>query len=175
MAKGGMGNQKAQGKTETFDAKKYERPGLSADEIEEIKEAFDIFDVDRSGAISVAELLNAMRSLGFDTKNPAIFQMIADMDEDGNGEIEFEEFLDMMTARISDRNTKEDLERVFKLFDDKRTGEISVENLKRVAKELGEDIPEDGLREIILRADLDGDGKLTFDDFYAVITKKTFA
>ena len=116
-----------------------------------------------------------MRSLGFDTKNPAIFQMIADMDEDGNGEIEFEEFLDMMTARISDRNTKEDLERVFKLFDDKRTGEISVENLRRVAKELGEDIPEDELREIILRADLDGDGKLTFDDFYAVITKKTFA
>ena len=175
MAKGGKGNQKAQGKAEQFDAKKYERPGLSADEIEEIKEAFDIFDVDRSGAISVQELLNAMRSLGFDTKNPAIFQMIADMDEDGNGEIEFEEFLDMMTARISDRNTKEDLERVFKLFDDKRTGEISVENLRRVAKELGEDIPEEELREIILRADLDGDGKLTFDDFYAVITKKTFA
>ena len=175
MAKGGKANQKAQGKTEQFDAKKYERPGLSADEIEEIKEAFDIFDVDRSGAISVQELLNAMRSLGFDTKNPAIFQMIADMDEDGNGEIEFEEFLDMMTARISDRNTKEDLERVFKLFDDKRTGEISVENLRRVAKELGEDIPEEELREIILRADLDGDGKLTFDDFYAVITKKTFA
>ena len=168
-------NQKAHGKTEPFDAKKFERPGLSADEIEEIKEAFDIFDVDRSGAISVQELLNAMKSLGFDTKNPAIFQMIADMDEDGNGEIEFEEFLDMMTARISDRNTKEDLERVFKLFDDNRTGEITVENLRRVAKELGEDIPEEELKEIILRADLDGDGKLSFEDFYAVITKKTFA
>ena len=175
MAKGGKTNQKAQGKSEQFDAKRYERPGLSADEIEEIKEAFDIFDVDRSGAISVQELLNAMRSLGFDTKNPAIFQMIADMDEDGNGEIEFEEFLDMMTARISDRNTKEDLERVFKLFDDKRTGQITVENLRRVAKELGEDIPEEELKEIILRADLDGDGRLSFDDFYAVITKKTFA
>ena len=85
MAKGGKTNQKAQGKSEQFDAKRYERPGLSADEIEEIKEAFDIFDVDRSGAISVQELLNAMRSLGFDTKNPAIFQMIADMDEDGDG------------------------------------------------------------------------------------------
>ena len=175
MAKGGKSNAKAQGKSEQFDAKRYERPGLSADEIEEIKEAFDIFDVDRSGAISVQELLNAMRSLGFDTKNPAIFQMIADMDEDGNGEIEFEEFLDMMTARISDRNTKEDLERVFKLFDDKRTGQITVDNLRRVAKELGEDIPEEELKEIILRADLDGDGRLSFDDFYAVITKKTFA
>ena len=158
-----------------FDARQYERPGLSADEVEEIKEAFDIFDVDQSGAISVSELTNAMRSLGFDSKNPAIFKMISDMDEDGSGEIEFDEFLDMMTARISDTNTKEDLERVFKLFDEDRNGEITVENLRRVAKELGEDIPDDELNEIIMRADLDGDGKLTFDDFFAVITKKTFA
>ena len=168
-------SKKTNQKNAEFNAKDYERPGLSADEIEEIKEAFDIFDVDQSGSISVSELTNAMRSLGFDTKNPAIFQMICDMDEDGSGEIEFDEFLDMMTARISDTNTKEDLERVFKLFDEDRSGEITCDNLKRVAKELGEDIPEDELNEIILRADLDGDGKLTFDDFYAVITKKTFA
>ena len=159
-------------KTE-FNAKDYERPGLSSDEIEEIKEAFDIFDIDKSGAISVSELLKAMTTLGFDSKNPAIFNMISDMDEDGNGEIEFEEFLDMMTARISDKNTKEDLERVFKLFDEDRTGEISVENLKKVARELGEEISEEELKEILLRADLDGDGKLTFDDFHDVIVKKT--
>ena len=175
MNKGSKNNQRNSYKPEPFNAKKYERPGLSIDEIEEIKEAFDIFDVDKSGSISVKELLNAMRSLGFDTKNPAIFQMIADMDDDGNGQIEFDEFLDMMTARISDRNTKKDLERVYRLFDDKRTGEITVDNLRRVAKELGEDIPDEELREIIVRADLNGDGKLTFEDFYAVITKKTFA
>lgn len=66
------------------------------------------------------------------------------------------------------------MERVFKLFDDDRTQEITVENLKRVAKELGEDISDEELKEIVQRADLDGDGKLTFDDFYQVICKKTF-
>ncbi len=157
-----------------FNAKDYERPGLSADEIEEIKEAFDIFDIDQSGAISVSELLKSMTTLGFDTKNPAIYNMIADMDNNGNGVIEFEEFLDMMTARISDVNPREDLERVFKLFDDDRTNDISAENLARVAKELGEDISEEELKEIVMRADLDGDGKLTFEDFYQVITKKSF-
>ncbi len=157
-----------------FNAKDYERPGLSADEIEEIKEAFDIFDTDRSGAISVSELLKAMSTLGFDSKNPAIYAMIADLDEDGSGEIEFDEFLDMMTARISNKNTKEDLSRVFKLFDEDRTSEISVENLRKVARELGEEISDEELKEIILRADLDGDGKLTFEDFYQVITKKSF-
>lgn len=116
-----------------------------------------------------------MTSLGFDSKNPAIFNMISDMDEDGNGEIDFNEFLDMMTARISENNTEDDLRRVFKLFDEERDNQISVENLKKVARELGEDISDEELNEIIKRADLDGDGKLGFEDFYQVITKKTFA
>ena len=68
---------------------------------------------------------------------------------------DFEEFLDMMTARISDRNTKDDLKRVFNLFDDDRSGEIKVHHLKRVARELGEEISEEELKEIVQRADLE--------------------
>ena len=81
----------------------------------------------------------------------------------------------MMTARISDRNTRDDIERVFKLFDSNRNGYISLEDMKRVAKELGEDISEKELAEIISRADLNGDSKLDIEDFYNVMTKKTFA
>lgn len=81
----------------------------------------------------------------------------------------------MMTARISDKNTREDIERVFKLFDSNRNGYISLDDMKRVAKELGEDISEKELQEIIQRADLDNDSKLTIEDFYQVMTKKTFA
>ncbi len=81
----------------------------------------------------------------------------------------------MMTARISDKNTRDDIERVFKLFDSNRNGYISLDDMKRVAKELGEDISEKELQEIIQRADLDNDSKLTIEDFYQVMTKKTFA
>ena len=66
------------------------------------------------------------------------------------------------------------MERVYKLFDLNRNGDIRLADLKRVAKELGEDISDEELQEIIQRADLDGDGKLTFDDFYNVIVRKTF-
>ncbi len=52
-----------------FNAKKYERPGLTEDEIEEIKEAFDLFDTDGSGSIDPKELKAAMQSLGFEAKN----------------------------------------------------------------------------------------------------------
>lgn len=67
----------------TFNPENYVRPGLSTEEILEIKEAFDFFDVDGNGEVSVREFVDALRSYGFDTKNPEIYQMIADMDEDG--------------------------------------------------------------------------------------------
>ena len=118
-----------------FNAKKYERPGLTEDEIEEIKEAFDLFDTDGSGAIDPKELKAAMQSLGFEAKNQTIFQMISDLDKNKSGTIDFEEFLDMMTARMSDKDTREDIAKVFRLFDDDNTGTITLRNLRRVARD----------------------------------------
>ena len=78
----------------------YERPGLTEDEIDEIREAFNLFDTDGSGTIDPKELKAAMQSLGFETKNPTIFQMIADLDRDGSGAIDFDEFLDAICAKL---------------------------------------------------------------------------
>ena len=63
----------AQKRAPKFNPKKYERPGLTEDEIEEIKEAFDLFDTDGSGQIDPKELKAAMQSLGFEAKNQTIF------------------------------------------------------------------------------------------------------
>ena len=60
--------------------------------------------------------------------------MIADIDRDGSGTIEFTEFLEMMTAKMSDRDPREEMLKAFRLFDDDETGKISFRNLKRVAK-----------------------------------------
>ena len=158
-----------------FNPKDYEKPGLTEDEILEIKEAFDLFDTDGGGSIDPKELKAAMVSLGFEAKNQTIYQMISDLDADGSGAIDFKEFLDMMTARMSDKDTREDIEKVFKLFDDERTGKISIKNLRRVARELGETMDESELQEMIERADSDGDGLVTLDDFFNIMTKKTFA
>merc|ERR1719324_1088037 len=167
------GKSKAPEKPKRFRAEDYARPGLSEDEVEEIKEAFDLFDNDGSGAISVNELTSAMQSLGFDVKHAVVYNMVADLD-DGSGEIEFGEFLDVMTAKLSDKNTKEEIDRVFKLFDKDRNGTLEADDLSRVCKELGEDMTEEDIREVIGRMDVDGDGAVGLDDFYAVITKKTF-
>jgi centrin-1 len=101
--------------------------------------------------------------------------MISDIDRDGNGSIDFEEFLDMMTAKISDRDSKEDVGKVFALFDAEGKGAITLRDLKRVAKELGETMTEAELAEMIERADSDADGNITADDFFAIMTRKNFA
>lgn len=157
-----------------FNAKQYERPGLTEDEIEEIKEAFDLFDTDGSGTIDPRELKAAMQSLGFEAKNATIYQMVSDLDKDGSGAIDFDEFLDMMTARMSDKDTKDDISKVFRLFDDDKTGYVSIKNLRRVAKELGETMTDEELMEMIERADSDGDGQVSLEDFYNIMTKKAF-
>lgn len=83
--------------------------------------------------------------------------MITDLDKNKSGNIDFEEFLDMMTARMSDKDTREDIQKVFRLFDDDGTGSITLRNLRRVAKELGETMTDEELQEMIERADSNGD------------------
>lgn len=151
------------------------RPGMSEDEIEEIREAFNLFDTDGNGTIDPKELKEAMQSLGFEAKNQTIYQIIADIDKDGTGDIDFEEFLDLMTAGISNTDSKEDVQKVFNLFDDDKTGYISLQNLKRVSKDLGETMSDAELLEMIERADADQDGQISFEEFYAIMSRKSFA
>merc|ERR1712066_166576 len=91
--------------------------GLSDEQIEEMREAFNLFDTDHSGSIDYRELKAAMRALGFEEKEE-LRKMITDIDADGSGQIEFPEFLEMMTGKMGEKDTKEEILKVFKLFDD---------------------------------------------------------
>ena len=84
---------------------KITRPGLTEDEIEELKEAFNLFDTEASGRIDPRELKSAMQSLGFESKNPTIFNMIAGLESLGR-EIDFEEFLDGITSKLGDKDSR---------------------------------------------------------------------
>ena len=161
-------------KPEEFNPKKYERQGLTEEEVNEIKEAFDLFDTDKSGEIDAEELKQALKNLGIDAKNQTLQNMLTDLDANNSGSIDFEEFINMMTAKMSDRDTKEDLEKVFRLFlgDDNNPEKITVKHLKRVARELNENMSDEELQEMINRADLDKDQAVDFNEFYQIMTKK---
>ena len=165
--------QKVSTKQEEFNPKKYEQNGLTEDEVLEIKEAFDLFDSDHSGTIDTDELKQALSNLGIDAKNQTLQNMMNDIDKNQSGTIDFDEFIQMMTAKMSDKDTPEDLRKVFDLFiGDDNADKIELRHLKRVAKELGENMSDDELNEMIVRADTDKDGKVSFEEFYAIMTKK---
>ena len=63
---------------------------------------------------------------------------------------------------------------VFSLFDDDQTGFVTLQNLKRVANELGENMSDAELLEMIERADADQDGQISFEEFQTIMTTKLF-
>jgi centrin-1 len=76
--------------------------------------------------------------------------IIAEHDRDNQGTINFSDFLEVMTEKISSRDPQEEVIKAFRLFDDDGTGKISLKNLKRVAKELGETMTDEELQVIKL-------------------------
>jgi len=144
---------------------------LTDEQMQEIKEAFELFDTDGSGSIDAKELKVAMRALGFEPKQEEITEMITEVDVDGSGTIEFEEFKIMMVNKIQNRDPQEEILKAFRLFDDDDTGKISFKNLKRVAKELGERMTDEELQEMIEEADRDGDVEVNQDEFLRIMKK----
>merc|ERR1711959_675352 len=132
---------------------------------QEIKECFELFDADNSGMIDASELRGAMEALGFKPKKDEIKKMLADIDKDGNGTIEAEEFLTLMTAKMSTKDAKDDMIKAFSLFDDDGTGKITLKNLRRVSQELGDELSEAELKEMLQMGDTDGDGEINQDEF----------
>ena len=157
--------------------KKVERPGLSQDEVDEIRQAFDLFDTNGTGRIDPKELKAAMQSLGFDTKNPTIFQLIADLDTPEaakKGGIEFEAFVEAINNKLGDKETKDGIRRIFDLFiDDPNSETITLASLRRIARELGEQMSNEELKDMLERASSNGT-ELSFEEFYDIMTKKSF-
>jgi len=150
-AKGGLASPRSKPS-----AQRRSKQQLDEEQLEELKEAFELFDTDGSGTIDVRELKAAMRALGFTVKKAEIREMLEDVGhnlEESGGAVDFREFSEMLTSKMNGRDTREEIMKVFALFDEEGTGKITFRNLKRVAQELGEDLTDEELTEMIDEAD----------------------
>ena len=118
------------------------------------------------------EISKAMKVMGIKIAKEELKKMISDVDSSGDGDIDFSEFLEMMTGKMGEKDSREDVVKVFKLFDDDNTGKITLRNIRRVSQELGETIDDDELMDMLMQADRDGDGELDMDEFYRIVKKK---
>ncbi|XP_053787484.1 calcium-binding protein 4 isoform X1 [Vidua chalybeata] len=150
--------------------KKKKRRELTEEQKQEIKDTFELFDTDKDRAINYHQLKVAMRALGFDVKKADVLKILKDYDRESTGKITFEDFNEVVTDWILDRDPLEEILKAFKLFDDDDSGKISLRNLRRVARELGENMSDEELRGMIEEFDKDGDGEINQEEFIAIMT-----
>ena len=112
-----------------------------------------------------------LRALGFEPRKEEVRKMIASVDKSGSGTIDFNEFLKLLLDKMSEKDSKEDAMRAFRQFDVDQTGKITFENLKAVSRELGEDMTDEEIHEMIEKADLDADGMISEEEFWRVLRK----
>eukprot|EP01126_Amoeba_proteus_P002059 TRINITY_DN1064_c0_g1_i3.p1 TRINITY_DN1064_c0_g1~~TRINITY_DN1064_c0_g1_i3.p1 ORF type:complete len:149 (-),score=50.71 TRINITY_DN1064_c0_g1_i3:93-539(-) len=130
---------------------------------EELREAFYMFDKNRDGSISVNELSQVLRNLNQAATDAEINEMIRQVDKDGDGEIDFEEFVSMMAnAKCS---TEEEMRQAFAVFDSDGNGFIDKKELRSVLQQLGEEVDEDQLNEMMRSADINNDGTIDYNEF----------
>ncbi|KAI8503147.1 centrin-3 [Branchiostoma floridae] len=154
-------------------SKRRKRRELTEEQKQEIKEAFELFDTDKDHAIDYHELKVAMRALGFDVKKADVLKILRDYDREATGKISYEDFSEVMTDMMLDRDPREEVMKAFRLFDDDDSGKISLRNLRRVARELGENMTDEELRAMIDEFDKDGDGEINEEEFHAIMTGDT--
>ncbi|XP_070538785.1 calmodulin-like isoform X2 [Ptychodera flava] len=142
-----------------------ESSGLSVADKAEFWEAFSLFDKNGDGTISILELGTVMRSLGQNPTDEELQDMIKCVDEDGNGEIDFEEFLTMMAKKLRDIDIDEEIRDAFRVFDKEGKGSITSKELKYVLTTYGDTLPDEEVQEMLSEADTDGDGSINYSEF----------
>uniref|UniRef100_A0A3B1JUC8 Troponin C, skeletal muscle n=2 Tax=Astyanax mexicanus TaxID=7994 RepID=A0A3B1JUC8_ASTMX len=148
------------------DAQNDARSFLSEEMIAEFKAAFDMFDTDGGGDISTKELGTVMRMLGQNPSREELDAIIEEVDEDGSGTIDFEEFLVMMVQQLKEDQagkSEEELSECFRVFDKNGDGFIDREEFGDIMRSTGEPITEDEIDELMTDGDTNKDGKIDFD------------
>ena len=140
---------------------------IPEDKIAEYKEAFDMFDKDGSGTISVTEIVKIMKNFGYPIKKAEAQQMIADIDDNGDGELDFEEFVTLMEKQTNyvEETDEELVLRAFKSFDKDHDGKITMYEFRYILSQLGDMFTEEECDTLFKECDLDNDGILVYQDF----------
>ncbi|KAL3873878.1 hypothetical protein ACJMK2_036961, partial [Sinanodonta woodiana] len=136
---------------------------LTAQQIAELKQAFSLFDKDGDGTISTKELGTVMRSLGQNPSAEQLENIIIEVDVDGNGTIEFDEFCVMMSKKLNGTDSEYDILEAFKVFDPDGNGYITSDHLRHIMTTMGERMTDDEVEEMIDDADADGDGHIEYE------------
>jgi centrin-1 len=147
------------------------RNEFTEEQKQEIKEAFELYDQEGTGVIDARELKIAMRALGFEQRKDEVRRILGDIDRFEDGAIKYDEFLEILTQKNVDKEPVEEIKRAFRLMCDEGSDKITLKSLKKLIKDLGENMTDDEIAEMIEEADKDQDGEVGEEDFLRIMKK----
>jgi len=150
-------------------------------EHQELKETFKMFDLNNDGIITKEELGIVMKRLGRETNDRDLETMIRDVDTNGNGVVELDEFINMMKAQTRTMTSDEAVRQAFQVFDKNGDNFINKDEIRFVVEgywkqniillfsmamnNLGENVTEAEVNEMLQCMDLNKDGRVSFEEF----------
>ena len=144
---------------------------LSEQEICELHEAFNIFDIDSDGSIEASQLGMLMNALKQYPTQEELNQIIKETDIDNTNQIYFNQFLKIMAKRIKDTKDDEDkyLKSLFLSLDRNNNGLISIHEIRYIVTHSSENLSEKDIEIIMKEADTDGDGYISYEEFMMIM------
>ncbi|XP_069114920.1 calmodulin-like [Argopecten irradians] len=136
-----------------------------------LREAFRMFDPEDNGTVRPERLEALMQVLGLNPTKEEVNDLLKDMDIDGDGMLNFNDFSIRMKTVMADTDVEAELRTAFKVFDKDESGKISFEELKSALTSIGEKLTDDEVKEMLREADSNGDGEIDFQEFVTMMSQ----
>ncbi|CAD7092355.1 unnamed protein product [Hermetia illucens] len=134
-----------------------------------LKNAFDAFDQEKKGYIDTTMVGTILSMLGHQLDDKVLAEIIAEVDEDGSGQIEFAEFTTLAARFLVEEDAEAmqaELKEAFRLYDKEGNGYITTGVLREILRELDDKLTNEDLDMMIEEIDSDGSGTVDFDAAY---------
>ena len=141
-------------------------------DIEEIRRGFEKFDVNGTGIINPAEILEAFDAMNVKEKNPFIYEIIESLNSEKEirqkGGVELEELVYYVYNKVNDTETNIGLRQIHEVISDRDTDTISMSTFYDLARNYGDQLNENEIRMLLEKTQMGGNN-LTFDEFYTIM------
>ena len=146
---------------------------LTRKELGAVKKLFRLYQ-DRNGTIDPHEIVISMQTLRLNEKSPVIYELFEEFDtpENSRNRLDYDEFVDLLNEKLSDKDSQKAIARIYEVFlGDSPSETLSFEAIKKVVEDVGDDMTDTQIRELLERATQNGKD-MTYEEFYAVMTKQ---
>ncbi|PON44556.1 Parvalbumin [Parasponia andersonii] len=146
---------------------------LQSDQLAQLKEIFARFDMDADGSLTQLELAALLRSLGLKPTGDQLHALLANIDANGNGAVEFDELVQAILPDINDEVllNQDQLLEVFRSFDRDGNGNITAAELAGSMAKMGHPLTYRELSDMMREADTNNDGVLSFNEFATIMAR----